>query len=176
MARGRKPKPTVLKLVTGNPGHRPINLAEPKPRHERTSAPAHVTDGARETWGYVTAILDDMGLLTKADSLALEALCEALNDLRDARAALARPIIGRRTDKETGLEIEWVIAEAGERRYVSFGKDGVMVRPRPEMAMIADADRRIKAWLAEFGLTPSARSRVKTEAQAEEDPSACYFG
>lgn len=29
--RGRKPKPTHLKLLEGNPGHRPINGAEPKP-------------------------------------------------------------------------------------------------------------------------------------------------
>ena len=27
--RGRKPTPTFLKLVTGNPGHRPINTDEP---------------------------------------------------------------------------------------------------------------------------------------------------
>ncbi len=29
--RGRKPKPTALKLVSGNPGHRPLNTREPKP-------------------------------------------------------------------------------------------------------------------------------------------------
>ena len=29
--RGKKPKPTHLKLITGNPGKRPLNEAEPKP-------------------------------------------------------------------------------------------------------------------------------------------------
>ena len=29
--RGRKPKPTALKLLEGNPGNRPLNIAEPRP-------------------------------------------------------------------------------------------------------------------------------------------------
>ena len=28
--RGRKPKPTALKVLEGNPGGRPLNLNEPK--------------------------------------------------------------------------------------------------------------------------------------------------
>ena len=31
MLSGRKPKPTALKLVTGNPGRRPLNAADPLP-------------------------------------------------------------------------------------------------------------------------------------------------
>jgi hypothetical protein len=29
--KGRKPKPTQLKVITGNPGRRPLNKAEPQP-------------------------------------------------------------------------------------------------------------------------------------------------
>jgi hypothetical protein len=29
--RGRRPKPTRLKLLTGNPGKHPLNRSEPKP-------------------------------------------------------------------------------------------------------------------------------------------------
>jgi phage terminase small subunit len=35
-----------------------------------------------------------------------------------------------------------------------------MIRARPEVAMIADADRRIMMWMSKFGLTPADRSRV----------------
>jgi len=28
---GRKPKPTALKIIEGNPGKRPLNKNEPKP-------------------------------------------------------------------------------------------------------------------------------------------------
>ena len=31
MPRGRRPKPTHLKLIEGNPGKRPIDGAEPQP-------------------------------------------------------------------------------------------------------------------------------------------------
>ena len=32
--RGRRPKPTRLKMLTGNPGKRPFNMNEPKPDAE----------------------------------------------------------------------------------------------------------------------------------------------
>lgn len=156
MAKGRKPTPIHLRLVKGNPGKRPINTAEPKPRRERPSAPAHVSDKARETWGYVTSILDGMGVLTKADALALEVLCEAYADYLTARAEL----------RAFGSNYYETVNQTG----------GVMHRAHPAVAVMQDADRRIKAWLAEFGMTPSARSRVKGEAEGEEDPAAAYFG
>ena len=43
-------------------------------------------------------------------------------------------------------------------------------------AVMQDADRRIKAWLAEFGMTPSARSRVKADGDQPEDAADKYFG
>jgi P27 family predicted phage terminase small subunit len=154
--RGRKPNPTHLKLVKGNPGKRPINESEPKPRRERPSAPAHVSDKARETWGYVTAMLDSMGVLTKADVVALEMLCEAYADYLSARAEL----------KAFGKNYYETVNQTG----------GVMHRAHPAVAVMQDADRRIKAWLAEFGMTPSARSRVKADGEQDEDPAEKYFG
>ena len=32
--KGRKPKPTALKVLEGNPGKRPLNLYEPSPEGE----------------------------------------------------------------------------------------------------------------------------------------------
>ena len=37
--RGRKPKPTALKMLEGNPGGRPLNTKEPKPEKKRSRAP-----------------------------------------------------------------------------------------------------------------------------------------
>lgn len=43
--------------------------------------------------------------------------------------------------------------------------------------MLADADRRFKSYLVEFGLTPAARSKVKMNGgEEEEDPLNQYFG
>ncbi len=172
--KGRKPKPSHLKLVQGNPGKRPINASEPRPARERPSAPAHLSEKARETWGYVTALLDRMGILTEADAIGVEMLCEAYADKLAARAALALPIVMTRRGND-GEEYEVTVAAAGARTYLGFGKDGVMVRQRPEVAMIADADRRIRGWLAEFGMTASARSRVKVSGEKKTDESDRFF-
>lgn len=154
--KGRKPKPTHLKLVTGNPGKRAINAAEPKVSRSRPSPPSHMSDKARETWGYVTGLLDRMGILTEVDALALEMLCEAYADFLAASATLR---------------------ELGSDYYETTNQSGsTMYRAHPALAKKQDADRRIRGWLAEFGMTPSARSRVKADGEQEEDPAEAYFG
>ncbi len=155
--RGRKPKPTHLKLVTGNPGKKALNKAEPKVARSRPSAPAHMSDRARETWGYVSALLDRMGVLAEVDAMALEMLCEAYADFLSAAGELE------------GL---------GSDFYETTNQSGsTMYRAHPALAKKQDADRRIRGWLAEFGMTPSARSRVKADGEASsEDPAATYFG
>ena len=45
--RGRKPKPSHLKLVTGNPGKRAINTQEPVPERILPAPPAELTAEAR---------------------------------------------------------------------------------------------------------------------------------
>jgi phage terminase small subunit len=53
-----------------------------------------------------------------------------------------------------------------------------MERMRPAYSALMDADRRLKAWLVEFGQTPAARSKVKSnggEDAEKEDPAARFF-
>ena len=50
MTVGRKPIPTADKLARGNPGKRPVNQREPKPRPGLPRCPAHVTGEARREW------------------------------------------------------------------------------------------------------------------------------
>ncbi len=71
---GRRPKPTHLKVVSGNPGKRKLNDKEPTPAREIPSPPAHLTDWGKVAWGRLTVLLDGMGVLTVADTLALERL------------------------------------------------------------------------------------------------------
>jgi P27 family predicted phage terminase small subunit len=174
MAKGRKPTPSHLKLVTGNPGKRPLNEAEPAPRRERPSAPAHISDGAREAWGQAVMILDEMGVLTRADVFAVEALCEALADHRAAGSTIKECAAFHRFVKGEGGEPDF---SADGRYYRTINQaGGVMWRTHPAVALRADADRRIKAWCSEFGMTPSARTRIQTTGQ--EDPgnaAAAYF-
>jgi P27 family predicted phage terminase small subunit len=153
---GRRPTPTHLKVVRGNPGKRPINAAEPKPLKTLPRPPEHLSDGAREAWGKFATLLHKMGVLTEADVFALEAMCECYADMLAARADVA----------ENGRTYE-TTNEAG----------AVMKRPNPSVSQAADADRRFKSYLVDFGLTPAARSKVKTSDPdaSKQDKAADYF-
>jgi P27 family predicted phage terminase small subunit len=86
---GRRPKPTVLKLVEGNPGKRAINKTEPKPKREIPSCPAHLDDSGKVAWGRLSVLLDRMGVLTEADSFALERLCDCYTYILECRQLIA---------------------------------------------------------------------------------------
>jgi len=47
-----------------------------------------------------------------------------------------------------------------------------MRRSRPEIADIADADRRFCMWLSRFGMTPADRSRVSAAMPESGNPFA----
>src|SRR5262245_15207940 len=73
--RGRKPKPTVLKVLDGNPGKRPLNEREPVAPTDEPMAPDWLDDEAKAEWGRVVVELRAMGLLSSADRAALAAYC-----------------------------------------------------------------------------------------------------
>src|SRR5262245_60076828 len=133
---GRKRKPTHLKLVMGNPGKRKINNKEPKPKSGPTPAPEWLSDKAKKAWPKIEKLLRDMGVLKVSDVVGLEVLCEDYADLLTARESLSKPI----TYKTTKGKIV-TIAEAGQPTYLSWGKNGPMLRNRPELAIISDATR-----------------------------------
>lgn len=165
---GRPRTPTALKLVQGTARKDRTNKAEPKPRREIPSPPEHMSDRAKVAYGRVSVILDRMGVLTEADGIALEAMCEAYADLIEARQQLRAAI--EYGDAEEARE---TVAEAGKLTYVTVGKSGPMARNRPETSLIADADNRLRAWMARFGLTPADRSRVSAVGEDEKaDPWA----
>lgn len=151
---GRRPKPTHLKLIQGNPGKRTFNDAEPKPPRGLSPPPDHMATVAKEAWNRLAPLLDQMGILTIADVAALERLCECLAEIYECREVLQR----------TGGTYETKNL-AGER----------MFRSRPEVARLADADRRFRAYAVEFGLTPAARSRVRVADGGKSDPLDKYF-
>jgi phage terminase small subunit len=160
MARPRKP--TLLKIVAGTTQPCRINANEPKPTRERPSSPAHLSNRGKAAWAEASIIADRMGVLTEADPIALEGLAEAIADIRAARASLDRPM----------MYGDVVMAAAGERYYWTEGKGGPMRRARPEIADIADADRRVGAWVARFGISPADRSKVSATPAEKINPFA----
>jgi P27 family predicted phage terminase small subunit len=152
---GRRPTPTHLKLVTGNPGKRPLNRQEPTPQRSLPSPPAYLSKDACAAYGRLSVLLDGMGVLTEADALALARLADLQEEIASLRQTVEREGRVYETTTETGSTI---------------------FRPRPEVAMLADADRRFRAYLIEFGLTPAARSKVRMEPNgATQDPAAEFI-
>ena len=154
---GRRPKPTVLKLIEGNPGKRAINKNEPKPRREIPSCPAHLDDSGKVAWCRLSLMLDRMGVLTEADGFALERLCDCYTDI---------------------LACRQLIAEDG-RTYTVETKEGeVLIKGDPAVAQLRAADAQFKSYLIKFGLTPAARSKVNVDPDGDDkkDPLAEYFG
>ena len=152
MGKGRKPSPSHLKVVRGTKRSDRGAKNEPVLDRARPSAPLSMSDRGREAWGYVVGILDSMGVLTEADSMAVELMCEARSDWLSAREA---------------------INSAGGETYKT---DAGLIKAHPAVAMRNDAARRLQSLLAEFGMTPSSRSKVNArEEESDKDPVSKYF-
>jgi P27 family predicted phage terminase small subunit len=115
-----------------------------------------LSEKARAAWDHLAPMLDRMGVLTEADELALQLLCEAYADYRAARE---------------------VLQALGSNYYETTTQTGgTMYRLHPAVSVMQEADRRLRSWLVEFGKTPSARSRVQiTKPPPQDSVAAKYF-
>ena len=82
--RGRKPKPTALKVLEGNPGKRPLNDREPVPPKGTLKCPAWLLPEAKKEWKRLAPALEAMGVLTMADLTAFEGYCQAYARWKEA--------------------------------------------------------------------------------------------
>lgn len=158
MPRGRKPKPTHLKLVTGNPGKRKLNKAEPEPVRALPNVPPELNDDAKVEWGRVSEDLYRLGLLTGIDRAALAAYCQAYGRWMIAERAITE--MAKRDQVTQGLLIKTTNGNAIQNPLV-----GTANKAMSDMMRYA----------GEFGMTPSARSRIKAEGAKEEDIAAKYL-
>ncbi len=68
---GRRPKPTALKLLTGNPGKRPTNPDEPTPDLGLPRPPAWLSAAAKREYSRLGRQLLAQGIMTILDRNAL---------------------------------------------------------------------------------------------------------
>jgi len=87
--RGRKPRPTRLKVIEGNPGKRPLNPHEPKPRSAIPTCPAHLNPSAKAEWKRLAHQLYNLGVLSHLDRAALAAYCQSYGRWVEAERKLA---------------------------------------------------------------------------------------
>ncbi len=143
MTRGRKPKPTTLRILEGNPGKRSLNDREPVPPEGLPECPDFLDDEARAEWFRMTPLLSQMGLLSRADRSALAAYCTAYS--------------------------RWVRAELQVRKFGEIVKSPNKGFPMksPYLTIADQALEMMRKLMVEFGLTPSSRSRIRvSDAEA----------
>jgi len=93
---GRRPTPTALKILRGNPGKRPLNQDEPQPPKGPVVKP-ELSAGADRVWDALAPVCEAMGTLTAAD-VRVSSLAERVRDASGAeRAALATELAEVRT-------------------------------------------------------------------------------
>jgi P27 family predicted phage terminase small subunit len=166
---GRRPKPTHLKLITGNPGCRQLNAFEPKPDPAMPSIPAHLSEEAKAEWIRVAAELESLGLLTNIDRAALAGYCQAYADWVEAEGQLRRFGKVIKTPTKTVTKR----TKAGE----TVETKGGFPMQSPFLAIRNKALELMHKYLVEFGMTPSSRSRVHVSGKApKEDPARKYIG
>ena len=161
MRRGPKPKPTKLKLVEGNPGHRPLNQNEPEPPADMPDRPAFLDAYAVEEWDRQAPHLYGMGVLTIVDGATFAAYCMAYSRWRQAEEALAKEA---RTDDKTKA--------AGTVIKTTSGN----LIQNPLVGVANAARRDMMRFAAEFGLTPSSRSNIEAGKRDKDETDKKYFG
>ena len=89
MTKGRKPKPTHLRLLTGNPSGRKLNKNEPKYSKIEVEPPEHLDNAAKAEWGRVYGEMAAQGMITVVDRAALSAYCVSYSRWVKAETKLA---------------------------------------------------------------------------------------
>jgi tetratricopeptide (TPR) repeat protein len=85
--RGRRPKPTRMKVLTGNPGKRPLNRYESRPNPVMPDCPPELGPAAQREWARLVGELSSLNMVTNLDRAALATYCGAYA-LRKCRQAL----------------------------------------------------------------------------------------
>ena len=145
---GRKPKPTALKILQGNPGRRPLNAAEPKFPALESDCPEHLGPIAAKEWARIRELFTN--IFTEADRAALSAYCVCY---------------GR-----------WVEAEDHVRATGMMVKSpsGYPMQ-NPWLSIANKAFQQMNKMMPEFGMTPSSRSRVKTLPEPPKPKGTAKF-
>ena len=142
--RGRRPKPSRLKVLTGNPGKRPLNAKEPMPEAKVPDCPPELGPVARREWDRLASELGKLKILTALDRSILAAYCNAY-----------------------GL---WTEASEAIQKYGTMVKSPSGYPQQSPYVSVANRQAEIMMRIAsEFGFTPASRSRISTQVKNEPD-------
>lgn len=135
-----------------------MNKAEPEIEIALPAAPSHLSEPARKEWDRVAEEMYHAGIMSNLDRGALAAYCQAYGRWVEAENALR--LFAENDKKTRGLVIK---TKAGN----------VIQNPLVGSANKSMAD--MVRYAAEFGMTPSARSRIVAIKRGEGDDPFSIF-
>ena len=162
---GPRPMPSRFKIITGNPGKRPLNEDEPQPDAlDDFSPPNHIENDelAVRKWGEAVRVLYDMQVMTVADRETLARYCVVWSHWMQSREKcrqLGREIMHYEVDPnrtDGRLRIKWA-------------------QPAPWAVDEKAARKDLLQLEREFGLTPSSRSQVTIHSNKADDPFEAFL-
>lgn len=133
--RGRKPIPTAIKQLEGNPGKRALNQKEPKPEKRAPKCPAWLDSEAKKEWRRTAKQLEQLGILTEVDMAAFAGYCQAYARWKEAEEFITKH----------GTIVK---TPSGYWQQV------------PQVSIAQTYLKIMNKFCEQFGLTPSARSRI----------------
>jgi P27 family predicted phage terminase small subunit len=154
--RGPRPTPAALQVLRGDPRKRGLSRLLDETLHVRVDVPAlpgflrakgdgtALADEARAEWRRITPHLEQLGLISQIDRAALASYC----------FSWAVFVLASRKLIELG---DQALVEATPSGYKQMG---------PWLTIQQRAQASLRTALAEFGLSPAARSRV-TQGDAQ---------
>jgi P27 family predicted phage terminase small subunit len=137
--RGRKPKPTAIKELEGNPGKRPLNKNEPKPVSKAPKCPMWLDSEAKKEWRRTAKQLEQLGILTEVDMAAFAGYCQAYARWKEAEEFISKH----------GTIVK---TPSGYWQQV------------PQVSIAQTYLKIMNRFCENFGLTPSSRSRIVTNS------------
>lgn len=143
---GRRPIPTALKILRGNPGKRRLHAGELRPQQGMPRCPDHLLPEARAEWRRMSRQLCALGILTLIDRAALAMYCQAW--------------------------ARWVEAEAHVKKHGLVIRAPVTGFPiqNPFLAVSNKAQEQMRSLLIEFGMTPASRTRIDVTRAGSPSP------
>lgn len=146
---GRRPLPSNVVQLRGNPGHRPLPKDEPVVEIKAPICPKWLGPVARQEWHWIVPKLTEARVIAEIDRAALLSYCTAYETLQLAYAQLRQ------------------VLEANPNAHMLRTAKGFAVNPL--YRIIAQAKKELNVSAAEFGLSPSARTRIAARAASPGD-------
>ena len=140
---GPRPKPTAQLKLTDSRIAKYNRPGEPEPELGVPAKPDWLSSAAGEVWDQTIKILSNMQVLTIADGAMLSRYCVLWADWRDANDWI----------QQHGTTYPLRNSDGGVRCFMQF----------PQVGIRNNAGRELRAIECEFGLSPSARTRINVD-------------